>query len=71
VIVKVDIEGTWADEADKLDPNQWVSVVLVNQPTSLLMSEFCGVCQVKNITLFLAQKTDEAPLDEFLLVPCS
>jgi hypothetical protein len=71
VIVKVDIEGVWADQAHQLDPHQWVSVVLVNQPTSLLMSEFCGVCQVKDVYTLLAHKVEDAPLDEFLLVPCA
>jgi hypothetical protein len=65
MMLQFEVQGIWADEAAKLDPEQWVVVVLVNHMTP---SELLGVCRVKEVAHLV--NTDEAPADEFLLIPC-
>jgi hypothetical protein len=41
------IQGIWADEADQLDPNQWVNVYEINSIGAI----YYDTCQVKDLEL--------------------
>jgi hypothetical protein len=65
MMLQLEVYGIWADQAEALDPEQWVTVVLVNH---LVPSELRGVCRVKEVDRLV--NSEEAPVDEFLLIPC-
>ncbi|MGB7413233.1 MAG: hypothetical protein WA902_03410 [Thermosynechococcaceae cyanobacterium] len=54
----------WAEEANQLDPEQWVQVRLINHWSA---SEDFGCCQVKNLSEVVG---DIAPLEDFILELC-
>lgn len=64
-MLQLEVYGIWADQVEALDPEQWVTVVLVNH---VIPSELRGVCRVKEVCHLV--DLNEAPIDEFLLIPC-
>ncbi len=57
------IVGIWGSQANRLKPEQWVNVWLIDNG---YWAEFFGTCQVKDLEE-LTQ--DSAPLEEFGLEP--
>lgn len=55
--------GIWGNQADRLKPEQWVNVWLVDHD---YQAEFFGTCQVKDLETFTE---DSAPLEDFGLEP--
>ena len=54
----------WAEEANQLNPEQWVQVRLINHWSA---SENFGCCQVKDLSVVVG---DAAPLEDFILELC-
>lgn len=54
----------WAEEANQLDPEQWVRVRLINHWSA---SEYFGCCQVKDLSSLIV---NTAPLEDFVLELC-